>query len=357
MFVNSLVKKYLTVGIILLFIGTSLIPVMAQDAEKTLPTSRGKWLYVGGSGPGNYTNIPDAMDNASNGDTIFVYSGIYGTLTIRKSLTIIGESKYTTVLNGSGLNAHDAVAIEADDVTLSGFTIQNGGNPDNNRYGRGISLQHRINVKVSNIILTHNYLGIIHYWNQNVFLDNLTFIHKGGGISFWDGINCTIAHCMFDYAGISHNGFPPSGHGLLYIRNNVFTNNSIINLGYLCIDSHGNTTIEGNNFLHNTLAIRTYNCKGVNILRNNFIGNTKNIELVKESYIRESPSYINFKQNWINNYWDDWNQNGNYTIRGKWTLYIGFGMFTFPIFRFPFKEYDDSPAKEPYDRRVFFCSP
>lgn len=37
----------------------------------------GKTLYVGGSGPGNYTTIQSAINESSNGDTVFVYSGIY----------------------------------------------------------------------------------------------------------------------------------------------------------------------------------------------------------------------------------------------------------------------------------------
>ena len=32
----------------------------------------GNTLYVGGSGPGNFTKIQDAIDNASNGKTVFV---------------------------------------------------------------------------------------------------------------------------------------------------------------------------------------------------------------------------------------------------------------------------------------------
>ena len=37
----------------------------------------GNILYVGGNGPNNYTKIQDAIDDASNGDTIFVYNGTY----------------------------------------------------------------------------------------------------------------------------------------------------------------------------------------------------------------------------------------------------------------------------------------
>ena len=36
-----------------------------------------KILYVGGTGPDNYTLIQDAINNASEGDFIFVYHGIY----------------------------------------------------------------------------------------------------------------------------------------------------------------------------------------------------------------------------------------------------------------------------------------
>jgi pectin methylesterase-like acyl-CoA thioesterase len=52
--------------------------------EVQAATTAGTWVYVGGSGPGNYTSIQDALDNASTTDTIFVYSGTYtGSVFIR----------------------------------------------------------------------------------------------------------------------------------------------------------------------------------------------------------------------------------------------------------------------------------
>ena len=75
---KPLLKKGLVVGIILLFIGTAMIPLNGQKIEKlSSPASGGNWFYVGGSGPGNYTDIQDAIDNASDGDTVFVYNGTY----------------------------------------------------------------------------------------------------------------------------------------------------------------------------------------------------------------------------------------------------------------------------------------
>ena len=67
---NPIIGKYLTIGIILLFIGTYIVPAIARNAEEPLLLTGGNWLYVGGSGPGNYTRIQDAIDDANIGDTI-----------------------------------------------------------------------------------------------------------------------------------------------------------------------------------------------------------------------------------------------------------------------------------------------
>jgi parallel beta-helix repeat protein len=71
---NNVVKKELTVGIILLFVGTTIIPSTAQNIEKS--SSRGNWLYVGGNGPGNYARIQDAIDNTHNKNNSFSESSL-----------------------------------------------------------------------------------------------------------------------------------------------------------------------------------------------------------------------------------------------------------------------------------------
>jgi len=67
-------KKLLAVGIIILFIGASVVP---STGMVEISNNGRSILYVGGSGPGNYSKIQDAIDNASEGDTIFVYNGTY----------------------------------------------------------------------------------------------------------------------------------------------------------------------------------------------------------------------------------------------------------------------------------------
>ena len=42
-----------------------------------IKNTNGNILYVGGSGPNNYTSIQSAINDASNGYTIYVYPGNY----------------------------------------------------------------------------------------------------------------------------------------------------------------------------------------------------------------------------------------------------------------------------------------
>ena len=84
----------------------------------------GKTLYVGGLGPDNYTKIQDAIVNASDDDTVFVFddsSPYYENIMIDKSINLIGENKNTTIIDGS--RKDDVVHINADSVKLSFFTI------------------------------------------------------------------------------------------------------------------------------------------------------------------------------------------------------------------------------------------
>ena len=85
-------------------------------------------IYVGGSGPGNYSHVQYAIDNASAGDTIFVFddsSPYYENVDINKTVAIIGENKDTTVIDG--LSRFYVLWITSNDVTVSDLTIQYGG--------------------------------------------------------------------------------------------------------------------------------------------------------------------------------------------------------------------------------------
>jgi pectin methylesterase-like acyl-CoA thioesterase len=121
----SLNRKELSIGLILVLIGTSVFPITAQNVEKpSQPTSTGNWLYVGGNGPGNYTKIQDAINDSSDGDTIFVYSGLYTeTIVIPTAIRLIGESKNTTRITAKNLLYEALISLSSSNVTISGFTF------------------------------------------------------------------------------------------------------------------------------------------------------------------------------------------------------------------------------------------
>jgi len=119
--IKSLLRKCLAVGTILLFVGTCVIQSTAQYLEKQPQTTRGNWLYVGGNGPGNYSNITAALHNASDDDTIYVYSGIYteGVLSINISVSLIGQSNISTIIN------HSTFIFNTTNIFLTDFCFQN----------------------------------------------------------------------------------------------------------------------------------------------------------------------------------------------------------------------------------------
>ena len=128
-FQGNLLSKTLVIGIIFLLIGMSTIPSIAIDTDKksSMLISEGNTLYVGGSGEGNYTSIQDAIDNASDGDNVFVYNGTYiENNVLSVSIELIGENRNSTIINGKRKDA--VIKVLAEGVTISNFTIQKSSN-------------------------------------------------------------------------------------------------------------------------------------------------------------------------------------------------------------------------------------
>ena len=73
--------------------------------------------------PDDYPTIQEAINNANPGDPIFVSSGTYyENVVVNKSVSLIGESKESTIVEGSG--AETVILVNADKVSVSGFEIR-----------------------------------------------------------------------------------------------------------------------------------------------------------------------------------------------------------------------------------------
>jgi parallel beta-helix repeat protein len=134
-------------------------------------------LFVGGSGPGNYTTIQNAIDAAFAGDTVFVFNGTYNEdLEVYKALNLVGEDRNATIV-GVATN-FGAVTITANSVKVDGFTVEAG--PSSTlRYG--IYLQYADNCVISGNVLRNSRAGIALYQsNINTINDNLIYANSNG---------------------------------------------------------------------------------------------------------------------------------------------------------------------------------
>jgi len=94
-------KIIIAFGIFILFLVTYINPSVAVYSIKK-PID-GNTLYVGGTGPGNYTKIQDAVDNASAKDIVYVFNGTYNErVKIYNSLKLIGEDRNNTIIDANG---------------------------------------------------------------------------------------------------------------------------------------------------------------------------------------------------------------------------------------------------------------
>lgn len=136
-------SKGITLGIILFILGAS-AAAAEITVSTTLPPQQGlmrNTYYVGGSGPGNYTSIQNAINDALDNDIILVYPGVYSEnqIIINKAVSIQARSGWeTTIIDGNNAEISTTGLIRiiaTGDVTFQGFTIRNAGGPSG--YGSG----------------------------------------------------------------------------------------------------------------------------------------------------------------------------------------------------------------------------
>lgn len=155
-------------------------------------TSSGNILYVGGSGPGNYSKIQYAIGNTSDGDTIFVYNGTYyENVYIYKQIQLIGENRNNTIINASGDTYCILIAPDTPGVTVESFTLEYSG-----LKGLWIA-NHSDWAMVSDCIIRDNPDGIFIQNVLNVTIKNCAIVGNTNGLWQIDSNGSKIDHCYF----------------------------------------------------------------------------------------------------------------------------------------------------------------
>ena len=246
-------KKGLAVAVILLFIGMCVVPStgVQEVREMSAVSFDGTHLYVGGSGEGNYTTIQDAIDDASDGDIVYVYSGFYDeSLTISATIILQGEAPTTTTINGI---AESVIEVAADNVTIMGFTLES---LDVDEWLRGIIFGGNNTEIAYNIFQKLGY-GVeenpgYHAANHSIH-DNI-FRNNNYGIELY-----SATHNMIFNNSFRDNVY--GGFGLYYSNNNMIYDNSFFHDGLEIGDSYNN--IVYNNTINNKPIIYLENAKNI----------------------------------------------------------------------------------------------
>jgi parallel beta-helix repeat protein len=202
-----------------------------------------------------YRRIQQGINNASNGDTIFVFNGTYvENVKVNKSLTLKGENKNTTIVVGNGL---DVFYITVDRVNISGFTVRNGGS--------GMKIFSSNTCISNNNIISNSAIGVLIDTQNNNTIKCNYISNNGGGIWIETSLNNTIVNNT-----ITHNpgiGIVLLGGDNTSVSGNTITFNSLNGTaGGFLLDYADNNTIINNNISNNGQNEYTHQSYGIGLI-------------------------------------------------------------------------------------------
>lgn len=201
-------------------------------------------LYVSISGEKEFTSIQEAIDQAPENYTVYVFPGKYNeTIIINKTINLIGEDPEKTIIDGRSLG--DVITItNSEKCNITGFTIQNSGSN-----GAGVEIKTQNN-NISNNIIKNSYNGIhSNRANYNSFFNNTLLSNNNYAIYIYNANYNTAEKNIFSDNSygmrikgsrnnkVISNYFKDNDRGMYYCcgatsnvaYHNTFMNNSIWN--------------------------------------------------------------------------------------------------------------------------------
>jgi parallel beta-helix repeat protein len=245
-------------------------------------------LYVGGLDlDNNYTTIQSAVNDAGNGDKVFIYNGRYNeSVIVNSDIEIIGESNKDSIIGNFS--------------TDYAFWI------DSNR------------CNISNLCIQDAEIGLVYTSNNNSLVQN-NFFNNTFLSMLIIGSNTTISHNTY-----VNNAIGIFGEYLNYsdIDNNDFYNNDI-SIGIILSQSNQirNNSIEAGSYV-GVLFFQSCN----NTIYNNSVTNIGENALYISYDSYDNIFYFNNLKNNAQNAFDDCNNkwyNQDFLIGNYWDDYLG----------------------------------
>lgn len=250
-----------------------------------------KTIYVGEDA--DYITIQNAIDNASDGDTVFVNKGIYYEfLYIKKSINLVGENKENTIIKYQDFGkfySTNMIFVDKNDCTIKGFKI----------IGKGLNSDcigihvNSSKVNISSNIIIENYIGI--NFSENTF-NNKAFKNTISENLYG------IALRQSDNNNVSNNNISSSTFYGIYIYlaegNYIFENFLSDNWYGIKVKGSERNLIFNNLIYNNDIGIETCCGSGYNIIYSNIFENN--------SFHANDTLFNQWDNGIIGNYWDDY---------------------------------------------------
>jgi parallel beta-helix repeat protein len=268
-------KTALTVAF-LVFLSAFIVTIVVP------PEARATTLYVGGGGPGNYTIIQGAIDDADPGDTVYVYGGTYHEhIWIAEAITLTGEDTNATVIDGDWIGK--VILVSANSVSISGFTLTNAGAGFDDG---AVALFDVQDCHITDNNISSNYIGIYVYQSREIAIrGNYISLNYGFGIRLYLSSNATvegntipyndngIVSYLSDNITIKGNNVSSNDDGIgvsgsdITIADNIVSSNFDEGIGF---SFSSNVTVTNNTVARNFEGVRTYYLDNV-IVNHNMI--------------------------------------------------------------------------------------
>jgi parallel beta-helix repeat protein len=296
----------------IMIIGMFVVLVLVTD------TADAATITVDDNGGADYEKIQWAVDNATVGDTIRVYAGLYNEVVINKTVEMIGNGSTETIIAG-GINIVP-ITISADYVNVSSVRTSSSANT-----GILVTSDHNI---ISNCNASNGYNGIsLSLSSYNIIRDSnftstlIASVSIGASCNYNEVLNCNILNSDYGvylknsarFNTIDGNWIYGNSDGGIYENDksyNIYSNNTISNngpYGIYLFDTFADS-IENNIITRNNDGI--YLASGVNNI--DITGNTITDNTRAGIYVATTGSGIRVHNNSIHD-------NGQYGIFNLYT--------------------------------------